>query len=119
MTEDDPDLAEVVALELRLLDPAVRATPSAVEVLLHPDFREVGASGRLWERESIVEALGHDPGQGSDVSGVDARFVSDDVVLITYRAQRRADRRVSLRSSLWVSADRRWRCLYHQGTIAA
>ena len=43
-------LADVVALELSLLDPQVRRSPERVERLLHPDFREFGASGAAWDR---------------------------------------------------------------------
>jgi hypothetical protein len=110
-------LDEVVALELRLLDPETRRRPAAVERLLHPDFREVGASGRLWDRDSIVAALADDPGEPSRASEVTAKFVSDHVVLITYAAERDGVR--SLRSSLWLRGDDGWRVLFHQGTSIA
>jgi hypothetical protein len=37
---------DVVRRELELLDPAIRRNPEAVRERLHPEFREVGASGR-------------------------------------------------------------------------
>ncbi|MDN5861179.1 MAG: LysR substrate-binding domain-containing protein, partial [Pseudonocardia sp.] len=45
---DDDDLAQVVAAELSLLDPAVRRSPQAAGALLDPGFREFGSSGRVW-----------------------------------------------------------------------
>src|SRR3954451_1932975 len=72
-------LEEVVALELRLLDPAVRADREAVERLLHPEFREIGASGRLWDRDSMTAALAQDLGTGARASEIDARFVAEDL----------------------------------------
>jgi len=42
------DRAEVVRRELLLLDPVVRADVGRVRGLLHPDFVEFGASGRIW-----------------------------------------------------------------------
>jgi hypothetical protein len=107
-------LDEVVALELRLLDPATRRNPAAVEPLLHEDFREIGASGRLWDRAAIVAALAGDPGEQARATEVTARFVSDRVVLITYTAERAGAR--SRRSSLWLDGDGGWRVLFHQGT---
>jgi hypothetical protein len=107
-------LEEVVALELRLLDPETRRSPAAVERLLHPDFREIGASGKPWDRDSIVAALADDPGEPTRATEVTARFVADRVVLLTYTAERAGAR--SLRSSLWVGGDDGWRVLFHQGT---
>ena len=103
----------VVALELSLLDPAVRLNPERVERLLDPGFREFGASGHAWDRGAIVAALAADLGPGWRATDVEAREVADGVVLVTYRAAG------SLRSSLWVSGPDGWRALFHQGTPAA
>jgi hypothetical protein len=69
----DPDLAEVVRRELLLLDPARRSSAPDVAALLHPDFREHGASGRVWDRAAIAAALGADPivsGEATDLEPV-------------------------------------------------
>ena len=47
LREADP-LAEVMQRERQLLDPRVRCQPHLVRALLHPDFLEHGASGRMW-----------------------------------------------------------------------
>jgi len=52
----DDDLADVVQLELRLLEPAVRNDPATARALPYADFREHGASRRVWDRESITAA---------------------------------------------------------------
>ena len=105
-------LEQVVALELSLLDPEVRRSPERVERLLHPDFREFGASGHAWDRDAIVASLAADPGRGWEATDVVAREVADGVVLVTYRAAG------SLRSSLWVGGPDGWQLLFHQGTPA-
>lgn len=120
MEEQDPVLAEVLALELALLDPAVRSDPDEGRRLLHEDFREVGASGTIWDRDSVLAALAAEPVMLTGrirASDVVARFVTADVVLVTYGAASAAGR--SLRSSLWVRDDGGWRMLFHQGTPAA
>ena len=61
MTQDEGDLAEVVRRERQLLDPALRADGEFVAGLLHPEFVEYGASGRVWDRETTVAALRADP----------------------------------------------------------
>ena len=51
----DEDLQLVIDLELRLLQPQVRASAGELETLLHPDFLEFGASGRssIWYRTRV------------------------------------------------------------------
>jgi len=44
----DQDVQTVIDLELRLLKHEVRAESGEVGRLLHPDFSELGASGRRW-----------------------------------------------------------------------
>jgi hypothetical protein len=101
---------EVVRLELALLDPAVRADRAQVERLLHPEFREIGASGRMWDRDEMIAALEEDPGGGATASELETRLVAEGVVLLTYAT---GDAR---RSSLWVLGEDGWRVLFHQGT---
>ena len=108
-------LEHVVALELRLLEPGARADPEELGSLLPPDFREIGASGRVWDREAIVRALAADPALSVRVSRLDARPVRDDVVHITYLATPVVGA-PSWRSSLWVRVDGSWKLLFHQGT---
>ncbi len=108
-------MAEVIRRELLLLDPAVRCSPRDVLALLHPDFVELGASGRRWDAASITDTLE----RASDGETVEAREMvaarlADDVVLLTYEAHRPG--RVSLRSSVWVRLDGQWRVRFHQGT---
>jgi hypothetical protein len=111
------DRAEVVRRELLLLDPAVRADLGRVRGLLHPDFFEFGASGRIWDAASLVEALAHNStplGHGAAVDLVPVSL-SVDTVLLTYRIDGQV--RPSLRSSVWLcSAEGEWLLRFHQGT---
>ncbi|MDQ3676566.1 MAG: nuclear transport factor 2 family protein [Actinomycetota bacterium] len=113
MADRDEQLAEVVALELQLLAPRVRADREEAQRLLHPDFREIGPSGIVWDREAIVEELQARPGEHTEVRDVQARAVSDGVVLVTYMAAGTSE---SLRSSIWVREEDGWRVLFHQRT---
>lgn len=47
----------VKAAELALLDSAVRRDPERVRELLHPDFVEIGRSGRRWTMNATIAAL--------------------------------------------------------------
>jgi ribonuclease HI len=109
--------AEVVELELSLLRHAVRTDRRRLEALLHPDFVEVGASGRRWIRGELIEAMVTEPDQGApEVRDIAGRVVDRDTVLVTYTTCR--DGRPTHRSSMWVRRDSRWTVLHHQGTPA-
>src|SRR5206468_12132997 len=112
----DGDLEEVLAKELSLLRPNVRARPDVVIGLLHESFCEFGASGRSWDRAGVVEALAADPGVGAEVENMQALRLGPDAVLLTYVA-RRPDRR-TLRSSVWIRAGDGWQLVFHQGTVS-
>jgi ribonuclease HI len=113
---DDPDLDDVVARERRLLDPAVRRSRDAAGRLLDPDFREFGAFGRVWDRDSILAAMAGEDAPPPEVDEVAATRVGTDTVLVTYRARRPG--RTTLRSSLWRRRDDGdWRLCFHQGTV--
>ena len=110
----EADLRQVVDGELALLRPDVRRDSQRVVALLHPDFQEFGASGRVWDRASIVSVTsGTDaPIQATDLR---TRELGADAVLVTYRS--RAAGREALRSSIWLrDPDAGWLLLFHQGT---
>jgi hypothetical protein len=107
----------VVERELDLLSPAVRADRARLEQLLHPEFVEIGASGRRWTRAEIVDALVATPGVDDlRVADVHARALGPDVVLVTYTTRRRGS--AVHRSSIWVRRGADWVARFHQGTPA-
>jgi ribonuclease HI len=115
--EDDdraPTAAEeVIALERSLLTDAVRGDRASVAALLHPQWQEVGRSGRLWTRDELLAEIGPIPLVTLDV--VDVQEVAPDALLLLWRALAE-DGHSSLRSSLWVRAGGGWQQRFHQGT---
>jgi hypothetical protein len=114
MPTDDPDVAVAVRLELELLDPAIRADAHAVRARLHPEFREVGASGRLWDIATTTAALAAEEHEPIDASNMESFRLAPGVILLTYTTQRGG--LVSRRSSIWTRAVGQWQLRYHQGT---
>jgi len=115
--EPDKDVQLVIDLELRLLQPLVRASPAEVDKLLHPDFIEFGASGRMWDRAEMITSLAcEQPGGEAPVtaSEITAVRLADDVVHVTYVSQR--GQRYARRSSIWRRTGEGWRIYFHQGT---
>lgn len=115
----DESVATAVALERRLLQPTVRASPAALDALLDPEFQEIGASGRLWTRGGIIQALTRDqqdiPTPIRDEQ-MDGRRLTDHLVLLTYVSDESGRR--ARRTSLWrFDQVAGWRLLHHQGTL--
>jgi ribonuclease HI len=115
--DDQARFDEVTQSELSLLSPPIRRDPQLIRELLHPDFVEFGTSGRIWDTESIVQAL------TTEVDPVEIKafdFVptslSADSILLTYTCE--SGERKSLRSSIWTKNEvGKWVLLFHQGTI--
>ena len=105
----------VIALELMLLRPEIRASVVEVDRLLDPEFQEIGASGRLWTRQEMLDELTTSEAAPSiTADDFDGSELAPGMVLITWRST--MDVKVARRSSLWRWSDGRWRILFHQGT---
>ena len=107
----------VIERELALLSPAVRGSAAALEELLDPEFREVGASGHLWTRGETVAALTAEDGARQPhtvASEFEDTVLGPDLVLLTYVSEQDGGR--ARRASLWRRTAGSWRVLYHQGT---
>lgn len=63
------ELESVRAAEEALLSASVRADPEMLRRMLHPDFVEIGRSGRRWNRDVIIAELADDPGREAGSSG--------------------------------------------------
>ncbi|MDC0771622.1 nuclear transport factor 2 family protein [Streptomyces sp. HD] len=100
------------------MDPQVRGSAELLGALLHPDFREFGASGRYWSRKSIIESLvaGTEPGRPRPVvvSGMEGVQLAPDVVHLTFDTEYNGGH--VHRSSLWRRTDDGWQMYFHQGT---
>ena len=107
-------------LERRLLQPEVRRSSEELTKLLADDFVEFAGSGRVFDRQSIIEALSAEPPFQISVTNFRAVSLAQDVVLVTYRAAISEDEqrpaKLSLRSSIWKQIDNRWQMIFHQGT---
>ncbi|AXJ10055.1 ribonuclease HI family protein [Arthrobacter sp. PM3] len=106
--------AVVESLERELLRPETRADLGRTGVLLHPDFTEIGSSGRIWTRDTMLMALEDNPGGPVDLELLGADRLGEKTVLLTYRSHTREGS--ALRSSLWVLDGAQWRLRFHQGT---
>ncbi|WP_328897639.1 nuclear transport factor 2 family protein [Streptomyces sp. NBC_00236] len=117
--EEERSVRAAVEGEMRLLDPGVRASPDEVTALLDPEFTEFGASGRRYDRTSVLavtSALDESTPEPSAVTGMSGVLLAPGLVHLTYISESNG-RRVR-RSSLWRRSDSGWRMYFHQGTPA-
>jgi hypothetical protein len=116
--EPNAQVEAAIEGELRLLDPEIRRSPELVGALLHPDFHEFGASGRIWDRASILAALaGEDEpgGRPSTTSRIKGVQLAPDLVHLTFDTDDNGRR--AHRSSLWRLTEEGWLLYFHQGTL--
>jgi hypothetical protein len=111
-------LDQVLELERELQTPACRSDQERLRQLLAPDFVEIGASGRRWEREDILAMLREESADPSaraiEVVALSGRALAPSVVQVFWNSAR--DGRRARRTSIWCERDGGWLQVYHQGT---
>ena len=117
-TDPGLDLAdELVELERALATRDPSGVPGGFAALIAPEFVEFGQSGRVWDRDAIVDLLvtaGH-PSVPLALEGAAVDRLADDVALVTYRIVAPGHPTTN-RSSVWVRRQGRWLLRFHQGT---
>ena len=108
LTDED----QVVALEKSFLTDEVRADPASVAALLHPDWVEVGKSGRVWSKADKLAEVS--PGLGTEFELIKVERIAPEVIMVQWRGL--SDRGNSRRVSVWVRDGNRWLMRYQQGT---
>ena len=105
----------VLDLERQFLDPRIRSDRIRLGALLHPDFEEIGASGRLWSRGETIDLLTEEDAVAHEAQPLSTSCVDENTILVVFQTTSALGG--CLRSSLWVrSDDGRWRLRFHQGT---
>jgi len=122
--QTDPTLRPILE-ELRQQEPIFHrptfaATAADFAALTAPTYWEVGASGRRYTRDFILQHLAENPPVDAATanwrtSGFALQALSPDTFLLTYTLKQ-ADR-FTRRATLWRRTATGWQILYHQGTI--
>lgn len=107
--------ATLLEKEGALLDPEIRHSSGALQQLLHPEFIEFGSSGRVYNRQMMIEMMTQEVPAQVVIRDFVVSALSDDTALITYRSIGQSGQEAR-RSSIWVNVDGQWRIRFHQGT---
>ncbi len=103
------------SLEERLLHPDRERDRTALIPLFADEFKEFCISGRIFNRQQVIDALLKSEPRSATISNYYVDSLAENVALATYRATTALV--VSHRSSLWIFRDNRWQLFFHQGTI--
>jgi hypothetical protein len=122
--ETDPGLREVLE-ELRAREPIFHrpefgTTRADFERMTAPDFWEIGASGRRYSRDHVLDVLDKryaDPQPEIwQTSDFHCRQLGPDVYLLTYTLVQDRTRHTR-RMTIWERTASGWKILFHQGTV--
>ena len=84
------------------------------------DYWEIGASGRRYSRDYVLEALEKRyQGESGDVwetSDFHCRRLAQDIYLLTYTLLQN-NKRKTRRSTIWKHTQAGWKIVFHQGTV--
>ena len=113
-------ISTIKALEVALLQPEVRKSKRRLNELLADGFFEFGASGNRWTKKDTLNDLPTLVEVKYTMHDFDIIELSSDVVLATYRIEKKVrgsgKKTTSLRSSIWKKRNGKWQMVFHQGT---
>ena len=115
-----PVLEELKKREPIFHHPEYGTARADFENMTVPDFWEVGASGRRYSREHVIETLvvRHSAMRGDvwEAKDFHCREIAPDNYLLTYTLIQDGTR-MTRRSTIWRRGAGDWKIVYHQGTI--
>lgn len=78
------DTEQLEALERELLRPETRSDRARMRALLHPEFVEIGRSGRVWSADEVIDLFPDGPPAGRLVAaGFGVAEVARGCMLVT------------------------------------
>lgn len=117
------NLAEVL-VQLEALEPLIYAANDGqqrahFEQLLSPDFWEVGASGKVYDRVFVLDTLEARQATPRDEAWHAREYRVEEIApghfLLTYLLEQPT--RLSRRATIWHRTEQGWKMRYHQGTV--
>lgn len=91
----------VISLEKSLLEVETRSNVIKLQNLLHDDFTEFGSSGKVYNKQDILESLPQEEFRLLEIESINTKKLSDSCILLTYKLFS-GNEPHSTRSSIWV-----------------
>jgi hypothetical protein len=115
-------LAELAAREPIFYRAEFGTTRADFERMTLPEFWEVGASGRRYSREYVLNELERRSASPQEeiceTSGFECQRLAEEVYLLTYTLLQDS-KRLTRRSTIWKRLPDGWKIAFHQGTVVA
>lgn len=115
----------ILQLEGDLLKSEIRKSSQKLNELLADDFVEFTSSGTEYYYKSgdVFQKQNDNNELIWDIIDFKIKQLSEDCILATYKVikhnESNENKKYSLRSSIWKCYDRRWKMLFHQGTLTS
>jgi hypothetical protein len=114
-----PILEELQRREPIFHRPEFGTTRHDFAAMTEPDFWEVGASGRRYSRDYVLDVLEerfrHPVEDEWETSDFHCREIAPNNYLLTYTLKQ--GERITRRATLWRHTAQGWKIVYHQGTV--
>ncbi len=108
------------ALEESMWRSETRFDRAYMDAVLHPDFTEVGRSGRLFSRDEVLDMPHVEIRVDIPRETFTVAEIAEGVALVSYQTiPVDSLHGAAHRCSLWVADGTRWLMRYHQGTPSA
>ena len=113
-------LRELIAREPLFHRSELGTSHEDFDAMMAPDFWEIGASGRRYSRDYVLEVLGsrreaEESAENWAAEDFHCRPLSDDVYLLTYVLFQ--GERKTRRCTVWQHTTGGWKAVFHQGTL--
>lgn len=99
--------------------PEFGTTRRDFEVMTEADYWEVGASGRRYSRQYVLDVLEerfkHPADDVWETSDFHCMEIATNNYLLTYTLKQGA--RITRRATIWRRTAQAWKIVYHQGTV--
>ncbi|MGM0446564.1 MAG: DUF4440 domain-containing protein [Bacillota bacterium] len=112
----------IYELERKLLEPEVRQSKEKIAEILADDFIEFCSSGKIYkyDKGDLIDNKGNDHFDW-EIKNFSIDILKKDIVLAKYKVIKynklENTKIYSLRSSIWKYTEKRWKMVFHQGTL--
>lgn len=113
---------EILSLEKALIKPEVRKSALEIKKILSKDFVEFSSLGSEYHYKfgDVFQGEEEEKGLNWEILDFKVRVLSKDCLLATYKVIKHDElekKKYSLRSSIWIKEEGRWKMTFHQGTL--
>jgi hypothetical protein len=120
LAKDRPVLEELRRREPIFHRTEIASSRADFEAMTSKDFWEIGASGRRYSREYVLdtlEARQENPVEDTfEATDFHCRELARDLYLLTYTLLQGGERKTR-RATIWQRSPAGWKVLFHQGTV--